>query len=66
MENVLSELLCGLQKAHSTQHALCSVGYVGTIFMDLSKARDSLSHDLLIAKLVAYGLGIGSLNMLLG
>ena len=33
--------------------------------MDLSEACDSLSHDLLIAKLEAYGLDAGSLNFLL-
>ena len=41
------------------------VGYVATIFMDLSKAYDCLLHDLLIAKLEAYGLDVGSLNFLL-
>ena len=62
LENFLSELLSGFRKAHSTQHALFrliqkwqadldSGGYVGTILMDLSKAYDCLSHDLLIAKL---------------
>ena len=76
IENFLNELLCGFRKAHSTQHALFrliqkwqaeldSGGYVGTILMDLSKAYDCLSHDLLIAKLEAYGLDIGSLNFLL-
>ena len=76
LENFLSELLCGFRKAHSTQHALFrliqkwqeeldSGGYVGTILMDLSKAYDCLSHDLLIAKLEAYGLDVGSLNFLL-
>ena len=33
--------------------------------MNLSKSHDCLSHDLLIAKLEAYGLDIGSLNFLL-
>ena len=34
----------------------------GAIFMDLSKAFDILNHDLLIAKLEAYGLSENSLN----
>ena len=76
LENFLSELLCGFWKAHSTQRALFrliqkwlaeldSGGYVGTILIDLSEAYDYLSHDLLIAKLEAYGLDVGSLNFLL-
>ena len=44
---------------------LDSGGYVGTILMVLSKVYDRLSHDLLIANFEAYGLDIGSLNLLL-
>ena len=71
----LNQLLCGFRKAHSTQYALFrllqkwqkeldSGGFIGTILMDLSKAYACLLHDLLIAKLEAYGLGNDSLNLL--
>ena len=76
LENFLNEFMCGFRKAHSTQHALFKLiqkwqaeldsgGYVGTILMAFSKAYDCSSHDLLIAKLEAYGLDVGSLNFLL-
>ena len=76
MENFLSKSLCSFQKAHYTQHALLrlfqkwqaelvSGVYLGTISMDLSKEYDRLSHDLLIAKLEAYGLNTGRPKFLL-
>ena len=36
----------------------------GALLTNLSKAFDCLSHDLLIAKLHAYGIDIDSLNIL--
>ena len=37
-------------------------GYVCAIFMDLSKAFDTLNHNLIIAKLGAYGFGSKALS----
>ena len=64
--NFFNEILCGLRKAHSAQHASCELitswqtslrkgGLVGSILMDLSKAYDCLKDYLLLAKLQAYG-----------
>ena len=38
-------------------------GAAGALLTDLSKAFDCLNHGLLIAKLVAYGVGYPSLHL---
>jgi len=66
VQSFLSPLLCGFREGYSTQHALLrlieacnksidSGGIAGAIFTDLLKAFDCLVHELLIAKLKAYG-----------
>ena len=66
MQSYLSSLLCGFRKGYNAQHALVRMlekwktsldkgENVGAILMDLSKAFDFIKHDLLIAKLDAYG-----------
>ena len=37
--------------------------YVSALFMDLSKAFDTINHDLVLAKVIAYGFSTNALNL---
>ena len=75
MKDKLSNILNGFRKGHSAQHSLLIMiekwkraldenMKVGAIFMDLSKAFNTLNHRRLLAKLKAYGLQPNALKQM--
>ena len=71
----LSPSLCGYRKGCNTQQAQVSLiekwkkilddkGFGGAVLMDITKRFDTLNHELLIAKLRAYGFNRDSLKCL--
>ena len=77
IESFLSNWLCGYRKGYNAQYALTAMierlkqcldkngGIYGAVLMDLSKAFDTINHELLIAKLKAYGFDKSALDILL-
>ena len=74
-DNFLSKYQTGFRKGYSTQQCLLAMieklkesidnkGVYAALLTDLSKAFDCLPHDLLIAKLHAYGVELNALNFL--
>ena len=74
--NILSNFISAYRERYSCQHVLLRLietwrkcldenNLVGAILMDLSKAFDCLPHDLLIAKLEAYGVTNDALKLIL-
>ena len=74
--NKLSKDQCSFRKGFVTQHCLLLMieklwkisgnkGVFPAVFTDLSKAFHCISHELLIAKLIACGFDVKALNFIL-
>ena len=75
MDQFLSKYQCGFRKGFNAQHCLLAMlekwkkavdtkKVFGALLTDLSKAFDCLPHDLIIAKLNAYGFSLPALNLI--
>lgn len=73
-EKHLSPYFCGYRSGSISQYALVAMverlkkyldegGVTGAILMDLSKGFDTTNHELMIAKLEAYGFGKDALQI---
>ena len=74
-EPLFSKFQFGFRKGHSAEQCLITMigkfrkcldkgGSFGALLTDLSKAFDCIPHDLLLAKLYAYGFDLNSLNFI--
>ena len=74
MEDEISSYVTGFRKSHATQHSLVITlerwkqaigkgGYISVMYMDLSKAFDTINNELLLAKLGVYGFSTCALNL---
>ena len=74
-ETRFSKFQCGFRKGYNAQHCLLAMiekwktavdngGVFAALLTDLSKAFDCIPHDLIIAKLAAYGFDTNAIRLI--
>ena len=61
-ESKFSPKIALLNMIEKWKHALDKDKRIGSIFMDLSKAFDTANHNLLLAKVNAYGFSLSAIK----
>ena len=73
MEDKLTKCFAGFRKLHGTRNwpflengkkGINNEAYVSVLFKDISNAFDTINHDLMLAKLKAYGFSMKALNLM--
>ena len=65
IEKILTPSTLFFQQLTNGKKSIDNTGYTGAVLMNLSKAFDSINHELLIVKIYAYGYSKDALKLII-
>ena len=65
IEKILTPSTLFFQQLTNGKKTIDNTGYTGAVLMNLSKAFDSINHELLIVKIYAYGYSKDALKLII-